>query len=212
MRSRSTLPALVLAFMLPCIAGAAAAPSNEAAVPTKAIEAKAAMRDLWVTHIFWVRNVVDARLAADDGRAKIAEQQVVANARAIAGAIEPYYGKAASDQLFKLLAGHWKAISGYLDATRADDKAARDAASKQLMANADSIAKFLSGANPNLPADTVRGLLEAHGAHHIQQIRELKDKQYQQEAITWNAMKDHMYVIADVLAGAIAKQFPDKFS
>jgi hypothetical protein len=136
---------------------------------------------------------------------------VVANAQAIAGAIEPYYGKAASDQLFKLLAGHWGAISDYLNATRDGKKTNQDAAYQALVANAGEIAKFLSAANPHLPADALRGLLTAHGAHHVQQIQEFQAKQYDQEAKTWAAMKDHMYVIADALAGAIAKQFPEKF-
>ncbi|MGH8286037.1 MAG: hypothetical protein ACRETT_09750 [Steroidobacteraceae bacterium] len=158
-----------------------------------------------------MRNVVDARLAGDAARAKAAEQQVVANAQAIAGVIEPFYGKAASDKLFGLLAGHWGAISAYLDATRAASKSDQDAAFKKLVDNAGEIATFLSGANPHLPADTLRGLLTAHGAHHVQEIQQLKAKQYEQEAKTWAAMKDHMYVIADALVGGIAAQFPDKF-
>jgi hypothetical protein len=44
----------------------------------------------------------------------------------------------------------------------------------------------------------------------VQQIQELQAKQYDQEARTWAAMKDHMYVIADALAGAIAEQCPEK--
>ncbi len=59
---------------------------------------------------------------------------------------------------------------------------------------------------------TLRGLLTAHGAHHVDQIKQLQAKQYAQEAQTWEAMKNHMYVIADALAGGIAKQFPEKFS
>jgi hypothetical protein len=51
----------------------------------------------------------------------------------------------------------------------------------------------------------------AHGGHHVQQIQQIKAKQYAEEARTWSAMKDHMYVIADALTGALAKQFPDKF-
>lgn len=56
-----------------------------------------------------------------------------------------------------------------------------------------------------------RSLLTAHGAHHVQQIQEFQAKQYDQEARTWAAMKDHMYVIADALAGGIARQFPEQF-
>ena len=203
--------AAALALALPSFAPAAATPAADMCVPAKIADTKAALRDLWIGHIFWVRNVVEARFAGNAGQAKAAEQQVVANAQAIAGAIEPYYGKAASDQLFKLLAGHWGAISSYLDATRAGRKADQDAAYKTLVDNAGQIATFLSGANPYLPADTLRGLLLAHGGHHIQQIQEFQARQYDQEAKTWAAMTAHMYVIADALAGGIARQFPDKF-
>ena len=137
---------------------------------------------------------------------------MVANAKAIAASIEPFYGKAASEKLFTLLAGHWGAISDYLDATRANRKAGQDAAFKQLVANADEIAAFLGGANPNLPVDVLKGLLMAHVSHHVQQIGEFKAKQYDAEAKTWAAMTHHMYVIADALAEGIAKQFPDKFA
>lgn len=210
MKSRTRFPAAVaIALMLSCFA---APQSSTAETTAKVVETKAALRDLWLGHVFWVRNVVDARLAGNSERAKVAEQQVVANAQAIAGSIEPFYGKAASEKLFGLLAGHWGAISDYLDATRAGKKAEADAASKKLSENAGQIATFLSGANPNLPRDTLLGLLGAHGAHHVQQIQQLQAKQYGAEAKTWAAMKDHMYVIADALAGAIAKQFPEKVS
>lgn len=161
--------------------------------------------------MFWVRNVALETIAGNADAAKAAENQVVANAKQIAGAIEPFYGKAASDKLFSLLAGHYSAVKQYLDATVANNKPKQDAALKALTDNAGEIAVFLSGANPYLPVDTLRGLLLAHGGHHIQQIRQLHGKQYAQEAQTWEAMKNHIYVIADTLAGALARQFPDKF-
>ena len=174
-------------------------------------EASAAQRDLWVGHIFWVRNVVTDTLAGNKQAAATSEKEVVANAKAIAASIEPFYGKAASDKLFTLLAGHYGAVKDHLEATAAGNKAKQDAAVTNLTGNAAEIAKFLSGANPNLPFNTLNGLLLAHGGHHIQQNQQLKSKQYAQEAQTWEAMKNHMYVIADALAGALAKQFPAKF-
>lgn len=210
----ATFLSAILLAATPPMAAAAHAPvaaQGTATARSTVAGAQAALRDLWLGHVFWVRNVVDARLEGDAAEAKAAEDQVVANARAIADAIAPYYGQAAADRLFGLLAGHWGAISGFLDAARAGDRAGEDAALRQLLANADDIAKFLSGANPHLPFDTLRGLLGAHGAHHVQQIRQLQAGQYAEEAKTWAAMKDHMYVIADALAGAIAQQFPEKF-
>ena len=203
--------AAALALSVPALAPAATSPAAQVCVSTKLADTKADLRDLWLGHVFWAHNVVEARFAGNAQAAKAAEQQVVANAQAIAGVIEPFYGKAASDQQFKLLAGHWGAISDYLDATRADNKVAQDAAYKHLVENAGQIATFLSGANPHLPVDTLRGLLTAHGAHHVQQIQQFQANQYDQEAQTWAAMKDHVYVIADALADGIAKQFPDKF-
>jgi hypothetical protein len=183
----------------------------QAPAGAKAAETGAALRDLWVGHIFWVRNVAVDTFAGNKKAAAAAETEVVANAKQIAAAIEPYYGNAASEKLFSLLAAHYGAVKQYLKATAAGSKVKQDAAVKNLTGNAGEIAKFLSGANPNLPFDTLNGLLLAHGGHHIQEIQQLKSKQYAEEAQTWEAMKKHMYVIADALAGAIAKQFPAKF-
>lgn len=209
---KTTILAMLAAAALAATATAPApaAHAGQASRPTAAAT-QAALRDLWLEHVIWARNVAEARLDGDAAEARAAEDQVVANARAIADSIAPFYGQAASDRLFELLAGHWGAVSGFLDAARAGDRPGEDAALGRLLANADEIAKFLSGANPNLPFDALRGLLAAHGAHHVQQIRQLKAGRFAEEAKTWAAMKDHMYVIADALAAAIAKQFPEKF-
>jgi len=185
--------------------------ASPAPSPVKVAETGAALRDLWLGHAFWVRNVVLETFAGNKPAAKAAEDQVVANAKQIAASIEPFYGKAANDKLLNLLVGHYGAVKQYLEASAAGDQAKQSAATQSLNANADEIAVFLSGANPNLPRDAVRSLIVAHGAHHVQQIQQLNAKQYAQEAQTWEAMKKHMYVIADTLAGAIAKQFPAKF-
>lgn len=201
--------ALLLAF--PAFAPAQTAAAESAGTRASLADTRAALRDLWIGHVFWVRNVVDARFEGNADEAKAAEQQVVANAQAIAGSLEPFYGAAAGEKLFGLLAGHWGAISDYLDATRADNKADQEASFDKLVANANAISEFLGGANPHLPVDTLRSLLTAHGSHHVQQIRQFDARQFDEEAKTWTMMKDHMYVIADALAGGIAQQFPDKF-
>jgi hypothetical protein len=213
-KRRLLMASVLAAFLVPATQALAEHPAHVVAqAPAHAMlaETDAAWRDLWVGHVFWVRNVVIETLAKNGAARAAAENEVVANAKQIAAAIEPYYGQAASDELFGLLAGHYGAVKQYLEATVAGSAAKQDAALKNLTDNAGEIASFLSGANPNLPLDTLRGLLIAHGGHHIQQIRQLENKQYAQEAQTWQAMKQHMYVIADALAGAIAKQFPAKF-
>ena len=171
----------------------------------------AALRDLWVGHAFAVRNVVMATIGGNKEAAAAAEAGVVANATAIAAAIEPFYGAAAKDTLFKLLVGHYGGIKGFLDASVSKDQAKQNKAMEDILANADAIATFLSGANPNLPKDAVMGLLQAHAGHHVTQIQQLIAGDYKDELQNWNDMVAHMNQIADALAGAIAKQFPEKF-
>jgi hypothetical protein len=178
----------------------------------KVTQAKADLRNLWVGHVFWVRNVVLETQSGNAEAAKAAENEVVANAKQIAAAIEPFYGKEASAKLFDLLAAHYGAVKSYLTATSAKSKSKQEAALASLTSNANDIAVFLSGANPNLPADTVRNLFLAHDGHHVQEINQLQARQYAAEAKTWEEMKSHMYVLADALADAIAKQFPAKFA
>jgi hypothetical protein len=142
-----------IALAVPGIAIAHEGPHPASSTTATLADTKAALRDLWIGHVFWVRNVVDARIEGNAAESKAAEAQVVSNARAIADSIEPYYGQAAADKLFGMLAGHWGAISDYLDATRDSNKSGQDVALKSLLANADQIAVFLSGANPNLSVD-----------------------------------------------------------
>lgn len=188
----------------------AAAPVEAAAVPAPQLQA--AMRDLWHGHIVHARDYVIAVHAGNTADAKAAADAVVENAKQISGAVAGFYGEAGGDQMLTLLGGHWGAVKAMTDARAKGDEAAATQAMTDLTANASEIAKFLAGANPNLPEDTVRGLMLAHGAHHSQQINLILADDTAGEATEWSAMQAHMDMIADALAGAIAKQFPDKAS
>jgi hypothetical protein len=204
-----TIPALLIAgfaFSSPN-STATSAPADRATV----LETKMALRDLWVEHVFWIRSYVLATHAHDTAQSKIAEQEVVSNAKALAGTITPFYGQAASDGLFKLLAGHWGAVRDYNTATLAKSKSGQEKAVASITSNAREIAKFLSGANPNLPEEAVFGLLSSHGGHHVAQIDQVASSDFQDEANTWHAMRKHMLVISDAIADALAKQFPARF-
>lgn len=218
MRAISILAAALLAGSAVC-AGATAAGDSQTmnmAGPAKADSAKLAatrkaLRSLWQGHIQAVRKVVVAAIGKDAAAEKSGEAEVVDNAHAIAGAIEPFYGAAARDQLFKLLAGHYGAVKAYLEASIAKDQAGQSKATSQMTSNAEDIAAFLSGANPYLPKDAVLGLLQVHAGHHISQIQQLIAHDTAGEARTRKDMSAHMNVIADAITDALAKQFPAKF-
>lgn len=217
MRHRSVLLAASAAVVLASatvIASApvmAAASSAAPAANSKLAATKAALRKLWQGHIDAVRKVVVAKIAGNAAAEKSAEAEVVANAHQIAGSIEPFYGAAARDKLFGLLAAHYGAVKAYLDATVAKNAAGQQKATDQITSNAEDIAVFLSGANPNWPKEAVLGLYQIHGAHHISQIQQLAAHDAAAEAKTRADMSAHMNVIADTLAEGLAKQFPAKF-
>lgn len=183
---------------------------KQSAKPVAAPKLQAALRGLWHGHVVATRDYAFAVKANDAKRASRAADAVVANAKQIADAVAGFYGKPAGEQLLGLLAGHWGAVKAMTDAERSQDKAAGAKAMSTLISNADQIAAFLSSANPYLPADAVRGLLVGHGGHHATQISQVMKGDLKGEAETWRAMQSHMDVIADALAGAIAKQFPKK--
>jgi hypothetical protein len=209
-----SLVVVVLAAGL-AISGVSFADSQHGAVQaapgTKAVATQMALRDLWLGHIFWVREVVDAMVAKDTGAVTVAEGRVVDNAKQIAGAIEPFYGRAASDQLFKLLAGHYTAIKEHAAATIAGNSGEAKQAAVELAANAREISAFLGKANPHLQQQTLDALLTAHGGHHLQQNQQLAKGDRAAEARTWDEMRSHIYSISDALTAALAKQFPNKF-
>ena len=214
--NQATAPADIAAA--PAVVEAAPTPADvavpvlaeAAAVPAPKLQA--AMRDLWHGHIVHARDYALAMHAGKDADAKAAADAVVGNAKQISGAVGSFYGKAGGDQMMTLLGGHWGAVKAMTDARIKGDEAAANKAMADLNANAGEIAKFLAGANPNLPEDTVLGLLVAHGAHHSAQVSLIVKGDTAGEAAEWTAMQEHMDMIADALASAIAKQFPDKAS
>jgi len=221
MKTMSTLLALAL------LSGAGALSATPAATPAPAMAMQAsapaaatvaapkldaALRSLWHGHVVHTRDYALAVHAHDTAKAKAAAAAVVANAKQIANAVGGFYGHAAGAQMLQLLGGHWAGVKALTDAREANDAAAQSKAMADLNSNVDAIAKFLSSANPNLPESAVQGLLATHVAHHATQIQQIMSGDMQGEKATWVAMQQHMDVISDALAGAIAKQFPAKAS
>lgn len=183
--------------------------------PVKVDDLKMVLRGLLVDHIFWVRSLVIATRLGDRAQASVSDANGVENARAIGRSIAPIYGQAAGEKFATLFVGHYSAVKDYMNSAFANSFAGNDARKKaavdELTRNATEIAAFLSSANPNLPKGTVYGLLLTHGQQHIMSIDATARKDWAAEAQGWDPMVKHVYTIADALAEAIAKQFPDKF-
>lgn len=179
----------------------------------RVVEMQKTLRELWLGHIFMIQHVVLYNTTNNLAERHAADKQVLANAKQIADTFVPFYGEARSETLFTLLVDHVAALKEYSEATVAGNSPQQDEALARLGSNAADIDTFFTGVNPNhLPKGTVRGLIEAHGAHHVLQINQYKKKEYAKLEETWPMMRQHVYVIADTLTTALAKQFPSQFS
>lgn len=218
MKSLTVACALVLgagfAFAVPAASAHQASPAMSAApAPASAPKLQAALRSLLHGHIVATRDYALAVHAGNDAKAKQAAASAVANAKQIANAVAGFYGQAAGKQFLNLLAGHWGGVKALTDAAHAHDAAAEQKAMQDLANNGTQIAKFLAGANPNLPEQTVKGLWMMHVSDHKTQVEQMmSNAPAAEQDQTWNHMEHHANTIADALAAAIAKQFPQKAS
>jgi hypothetical protein len=169
-------------------------------------------RDLWLGHIYWVQHAVLDSVKNSPSERDAVKKEVDANTKQNAGMLIPFYGEAQSQTFQTLLGVNIDAVREYSEATTAGNKSQQDAALARLASNANDFGVFLSGINPHLSESTARGLLGAHGAHHVLQINQYKKKDYAHLDETWKMMREHVYVIADTLTEALVKQFPNKFS
>jgi hypothetical protein len=203
--------ALTLAALaLPLVTATPALAAPEAAAAPASPKLHATMRELWQGHAETTREYALAVKAGDAAGAKKATDAVVANAKKIADAVGSFYGDAAGKKTLELLAGHWAGVKALTDAQKKGDAAAVTNAMSDLSTNADAIAEFFSGANPNLPENAVKGLFVAHAMHHQSLTGEIMKGDTAGAAKTWSAMQAHMNTIADALSDGIAKQFPQK--
>lgn len=134
-----------------------------------------------------------------------------ANSVALAKAIGSVYGKDAEAAFLPLWRRHIGFFVDYTTATAKKDAKGQQQAVEELVGYATTFAAFLNAANPNLPIPVVADLVKSH-------VVGLKGVVDAQAAADWataytrlREASSHMQMIADPLASAIAKQFPDKF-
>jgi hypothetical protein len=200
---------LVLGALMGCDVDSRAAGG---ANPATVAELQQSFRDLWLGHIYWVQYAVLDSAKSSPVERDAVKKEVDANTKQIANTIIPFYGEAASQRFLSLLDIHIEVLREYSEATVAGDPSWQGAALVRLAANAGDFGAFFSSINPHLSESTVRGLIAAHGAHHVLQINQYKKKDYAHLDETWKMMREHVYVIADTLADALVKQFPGKLS
>ena len=209
-----TLRAHALAVLsVAAIAGTAAAQSNaqsNAQSPHNASDLRAGMRKLWEDHITWTRVfIISAAAGLPDQQA--ATERLLRNQTDIGNAIKPFYGDAAGDQLTALLRGHITTAAELVTAAKANEQSAVRGASERWNANADSIATFLSAANPrNWPERTLKSEMRRHLDLTLNEAQARLRGDWQADIRAYDEVHDHILHFSDMLTDGIIRQFPNR--
>ncbi len=178
---------------------------------TKASGLRSTLNTLFQEHIYLAAAATGAALGEREAEFKAAAAALDANSVAISKAIGSVYGQGAEDAFLPLWRKHIGMVVEYTVGVATNDKAKQDKAVADLIGYTQDFGAFLQSANPNLPKSVVADLVK----HHVVTLKEVIDAQASKDqAKTYLAMRTaagHMQMIADPLAEAIVKQFPDKF-
>src|SRR5258705_10878717 len=178
---------------------------------TKASGLRSTLNTLFQEHIYPAADATGAALGGREAEFKAAAAALDANSVSISKAIGSVYGQGAEEAFLPLWGKPIGLVVEYQVGVATNDKAKQDKAVADLIGYTQDFGAFLQSANPNLPKSVVADLVK----HHVVTLKEVIDAQASKDqAKTYLAMRTaagHMQMIADPLAEAIVKQFPDKF-
>ena len=171
---------------------------------------RAAMRQLWEDHITWTRLFI-VSAAADLPDLGPTTDRLLRNQQDIGDAIKPFYGEAAGQRLTALLRDHILIAGDILGAAKSGNSSGVDAASARWYANADSIAGFLSEANPrNWPLDEMRAMMRSHLDLTLAEAVARLHGDFTGDIALYDQVHGQILHMADMLSAGIISQFPQR--
>jgi hypothetical protein len=189
-----------------------AARLNAPTSATPAAGLRVGLNALLSEHVYLAAAATNAALGGRQPEFEAAAAALDANSVDVARAIGSVYGPDAEKAFLPLWRKHIGMVVEYTVGVATGDRAKQDEAVNDLVGYTQDFGAFLSGANPNLPKSVVADLVK----HHVLTLKAVIDAQAakdQDRAFTaLRAGAGHMQMIADPLAGAIVKQFPDRIA
>ena len=208
--STTPAPSAAAAAATPVPSSAAAA-AGSATSMTKAADLRTTLNGLLSEHVALAASATAGALGGRQAQFDGAAAALDANSVELSKAVGSVYGAPAEQAFLPLWRKHIGFIVDYTQGTAAKDQAKQEKAVADLTQYTQDFGAFLNAANPNLPKDAVAGLIK----DHVLTLKTVIDAQAAgDQPKQFAAIREaygHMHQIADPLAGAIAKQMPDKF-
>jgi hypothetical protein len=210
--SGRTLAAFLIGAMMLALSEPPVFAATKADAKASQTEFDKAMRKLWEDHVTWTRlYIVSAEDNLPDKAATT--QRLLQNQSDIGNAVAGFYGDAAGAKLTALLKDHILGAAALIEAAKSGDKAKVSDASAKWYANADEIAAFLSGANPqNWPLADMKSGMKMHLDLTLQEATDHMQGHYDADVQDYDKIHNHILGLSDLLRSGIEEQFPGKFS
>jgi len=169
------------------------------------------MRKLWEDHVTWTRLAI-VTFADRSPSFDATSGRLLQNQRDIGDAIKPFYGPAAGNKLTALLHDHITIAVELLQAAKAGDTDAFNAANTRWYANGNDIADFLAAANPRSWPDAVmRADMKEHLDQSLAEAAHELHGEYAANVSDYEGIHAHILMMADQLSAGIIAQFPSRF-
>ena len=195
---------LVAAAALVALAGPAAAQT--------AADLRTTLNTTLAEHVYLAAAATGAALGGRQQEFADAAAALDGNSVSLSKAIGSVYGAEAETAFLELWRTHIGFFVDYTTGVAKNDPKMQQAAVSDLVGYAGDFGAFLASANPNLPKEAVAELVKTH----VVSLKDVVDAQGRKDtAGAFQELREaaaHMRMIADPLAGAIVKQFPDKFA
>ncbi len=198
--------------MTPTTMAAAPRSAGTTSVATPAAELRTGINALLSEHVILAAAATGAALEGRSGEFQAAAGALDANSVDIAKAIGAVYGSDTEQAFLPLWRRHIGFAVDYTQGIIIQDKAEQDKAVADLVQYTQDFGAFWNAADPSLPKDVVADLVKTH----VLTLKNVIDAQAAKDPVkSYAALRTaahHMHMIADPLAGTMAKQFPAKFT
>lgn len=175
-----------------------------------ALDMRIALDRLLGEHTALAGLAMRARLYGDADASASAEA-LRANGRDLEAVVRQVYGAAAYTTFQSIWHGHLDVYLAYVDATARDDPRGESQAVDGLGAFESRFTTFLAEANPHVEPSRLRELVHMHDQQLVERVKALADDNYARAYQIGREGFKHTESMADVLATAIAQQFPQVF-
>ncbi len=175
-----------------------------------AVSLNKTMLKLWEDQVFYTRNYLISSLANLPDAAAV-KKRLLKNEEEMGRSLRLYYGDRVSQTFTKLMKEHVTIASEVVKTAKEKNRSKSTKISDKWRKNADEIAIFLSGLNPNWSKKVLQNMLYKYLSLTQAEINSRLREKWTDDIKVYDEAYKQALLIADTLTEGIIKQFPERF-